>query len=68
MRITREQEIIKAKLDLFQHRAFWWFIEDLQEQKGPECDIKSFVNVLKFLYHKKLENKDKKWKQGEIPL
>lgn len=67
--MTREQEITKAKLDLFQHRAFYWFIEDLQEQKGPKCDIKSFVNVLKLLYYKQLKNdKDTKWKQGKIPL
>jgi hypothetical protein len=67
--MTREKAIIKAKEDLMNHRAFWWFINDLQEVLGPEINVTQQVGVLLKLYAEQLKNeKPKKYKQGEIPL
>lgn len=64
-----EKERIKAKENLAEHRAFWWFINDLQEQMGSEINVKQQVGVLLRLYAKQLvDDLDKNWKQGEIPL
>lgn len=56
----------KVKLDLMEHRAFWWFIEDLQNLKGPESDIKGLVITLKKLYEQSTKVSEKKYKQGNI--
>lgn len=47
---TREQDIIEAKASLFNHRAFWWVMNDLQELKGAESDILSLVKQLQKKY------------------
>lgn len=48
---TREQDIIEAKASLFNHRAFWWVMNDLQELKGVESDILSLVKQLQKRYN-----------------
>jgi len=66
---TREQDIIEAKADLFKHRAFWWVMNDLQELKGKESDIMSFVKQLQKRYNidsQQQTNNIKTLRQSEI--
>ena len=64
--MTRQEEILKAKLDLFNHRAFWWFIKDLQDKKGTESDIINITKSIELIYKSQIKSDKGKFKQGKI--
>lgn len=67
MKSTEEQRL-EVKLRLWQTPGFYQFLKDLQEQKGPECDIKQVAESVRLLYIariKKLMPKSK-WEQLKI--
>jgi len=48
--MSREEEVNKAKLAVFDVRGFWWVMQDLADLKGPECEIKQFLAELQKRY------------------
>ncbi len=65
--MSREQEIVQAKLTVLGMRGFWWVLDDLQKMKGPECEI---IGLMKQLERNYLEqSKEKaKWEQKKLQL
>jgi hypothetical protein len=49
MKSTEEQRL-EVKLRLWQTPGFYQFLKDLQEQKGPESDIKQVAETVRRLY------------------
>lgn len=52
---TAQQTRLENKLKLWDTPGFSQFIEDLIDTKGPECDIRREVVVLRRLYMQKLK-------------
>lgn len=66
--MTREEEINKAKLALFDMRGFWWVMEDLADLKGPECEIRQFIIELQKRYELIVQNSLKKPKYSQAKI
>lgn len=67
--MKKNVEILKAKISLFEHRAFWWVMEDLALMKGVECETMEAIKCLERLYRKELEENNKeipKYKQTDF--
>lgn len=54
-----EIERIKAKLELWNTKGFFWFLADLQDLKGEECHAGQDFNTLKRMYQQKLGELEK---------
>lgn len=67
--MSREEEILKAKKSLFEHRAFWWVMEDLSLMKGVECETMQSIKALENIYKRNLqeiEQQNQEFKQGVL--